>query len=101
MVDASRKKELTRAAREADRSAFRGGMPLDPESARALFDAVDAALRDHRCEHDHRLTIDAVRKTKLAPEIVIPWLTANGGGCDCEVIANVEPKVEEAFEWDR
>jgi hypothetical protein len=28
---------------------------------------------------------------------VIPWLEKNGGYCDCEVIANVEEAVSDAF----
>lgn len=100
-VDALRKKELKNAAREADRRSFIERMPLDPQSAKELFDTVNAALEDHGCKDDHRLTAEALRKMGLTPENTLIWLRDNGGGCDCEVIANVELRVEEAFRWDR
>ena len=99
MVD--RKKELKKAAREADRSSFIERMPLEPERARALFDAIDAALQGRECKDDHRLTTEAMRKMGLTPETALTWLTDSGGGCDCEVIANVEPTVEDALGWGR
>ena len=97
MVNKRRKSELKKAAREAERSSFLNRMPVSPVAALALFNAVDEALQEHGCSSDFRLTQAYADEAGIVSASMLAWLKEAGAGCDCEVIANVEPAVEEAL----
>ena len=63
---------------------------------RPLFGHLDSELGNHPCDHTLRLTTAWLVANGHEPERVVPWLRENGGYCDCEVLANVEDKLEEA-----
>lgn len=44
---------------------------------------------------DHSLTLGNSGKTKVDVEIVLDWIVNEGGGCDYEVLYNVEERFEE------
>ena len=88
---ASRKRERaeTRASESAEWDEH---MVLEPEELRALINHLDAELGDVPCEHTLRLT-QAWAKTRGKDwEKLRPSLAHFGGGCDCEVLANVDPE---------
>jgi hypothetical protein len=86
-----RRKELRRQLRAQERTKLEAGMPLSHRQLRALFDHLDAALAEG-CEHDLRLTRAWLRAKKLDEARIVPWLMEMGGGCDCEVLGNVEDR---------
>lgn len=96
MMDADRKRELKKAARQAEREAFLKGMPVSVAEAHDLFDRVDSALEANPCHGDLRYALAACEELSLSPATLLPWLREQGGGCDCEVLANVEERVEDA-----
>jgi hypothetical protein len=96
-MDADRRTALKKAARQAEREAFLQEMPFSPAVARTFFDKVDDALKADSCRHDLRHTLAACEELALSPDALLPWLYERGGGCDCEVIANVEEQVEDAI----
>jgi hypothetical protein len=96
MVDEDRKRELKKAAREAERGAFLERMPFRPNLAFTLFDKLDGALSADACDHAFRHSIAASGELGLSADVVLAWLKDEGAGCDCEVLANIEPRVEEA-----
>lgn len=59
-----------------------------------LFDYLDDRS-GAGCDHTHRVTLEFLRECNLPASMVIPWLEAHGGYCDCEVLANVEQHCEE------
>jgi len=36
------------------------------------------------------LTTEFLQNKKIAINSVLDWIVENGGGCDCEVLANIE-----------
>jgi len=96
MVDADRKRDLKKAAREAERQAFLKEMPIGAVSARNLFDMVGDSLEMDSCHDDLRHTLAACEVLGFSADSVLPWLRQQGAGCDCEVLANVEEHVESA-----
>jgi hypothetical protein len=67
-------------------------MPLDERTLYELIRTVDESCRADGCDNSHRFTrrfLEArglpVGKTEMA-------LLAQGGGCDCEVVLNVDPE---------
>jgi hypothetical protein len=85
-----RRKALQRQARDQQRAQARAAQPLNDDQLRELFDALDEQLSSGPCDHTLRLTRQFLDSAGASAETVIPWLVEHGGGCDCEVLANVE-----------
>ena len=67
-------------------------MPLEPDQLLALIDAIDAQVEAVGCQHDLRLTRAWLEERGLPTALVEFALIAQGGGCDCEVVLNVDPE---------
>jgi Protein of unknown function (DUF2695) len=104
-MDRERKKELKRAANAEIQSGFLGGMPMCLDQVIALIEHTGNQLhsRDPRLSPacDHTLSISRAWCIENGADVdrVLGWLCDNGGGCDCEVIFNVDSRLEEALEW--
>ena len=85
-----RRKEALRLARERQRAEARAALPLPDCDLQAMFDELDRKLPSHGCDHTRRLTRLFLERRGLPIEAVLTWLDANGGFCDCEILANVE-----------
>ena len=64
--------------------------PLAETQTKALFDWLDVELPRQGCDHTLRLTQQWLSEHGHRSEPVVEWLNANGGFCDCEVLANAE-----------
>lgn len=84
-----RRKDLKRQWKQQEQARLEAGMPLSHEDLTALFDYLDEALADG-CDRTLRFTRSYLASRNLEEERIIPWLVERGGGCDCEVLANVE-----------
>ena len=61
-----------------------------------LFDYVDEKLETNDgCDHSLTFTREFLEKQKVDVESVLDWIINEGGGCDCEVLYNVEERFEE------
>ena len=76
------------------KESFRASLPMPEEMFRELFDYLDERLGEEDCRHDLRLTTAFLAAQDCDVETVLEWLAENGGGCDCEVLANIEDKFE-------
>ena len=76
------------------KEAFLSSLPMSADLFRELFDYLDERLREDGCEHDFRLTETFLSEQDCDAEAVLEWLEENGGGCDCEVLANIEEKFD-------
>lgn len=65
-------------------------MPAD--LFRELFDCLDERLAEEGCHDGLRMTEAFLDSHDCDTEAVLEWLKENGGGCDCEVLANAEEK---------
>lgn len=69
---------------------------MDEELFWNLFDYVDEKLEENDgCDHSLIFTREFLEKQKVDVEIVLDWIVNEGGGCDCEVLYNVEERFEE------
>lgn len=62
-------------------------MPLAIEQLHRLLEYLDSNL--DACDHTTRLTSIFLRAENVTPDPVLGWLAAQGGYCDCEVLANL------------
>ena len=79
-------------ARARESAEWDEHMVLEPEQLRALLSYLDANLADTPCEHTLRLTLAWARERGIDKDRLVPSLAHFGGGCDCEVLANVDPE---------
>jgi hypothetical protein len=95
-MDKAQRKQQLNAWRDQQRKAAIAAFPLPANDLRSLFTSLDESLSAATCDHSLRFTIAwlSARKVEQAP--VVEWLRSQGGYCDCEVLANVEEKVDEA-----
>ena len=64
-------------------------LPLSKSDLKALFDWLDETA-DDGCDGTLRRTQEFLHERNLPEAAVTDWLLRYGGGCDCEVLANVE-----------
>ena len=76
------------------KEAFLASLPMSAELFRELFDYLDEELSDEDCRDDLRLTTAFLESQDCDTEAVLSWLEENGGGCDCEVLGNIEEKFD-------
>ena len=91
------KDEKRRALAEYKRrqkEAFLSSLPMSANLFRELFDYLDERLSEVCCEHDFRLTQTFLEGQDCDAEAVLEWLEENGGGCDCEVLGNIEEQFD-------
>jgi hypothetical protein len=95
MTDKQRKRELKRQAKarmtEQAETNWEENMLLEPEQLRALLDYLDEALAEEGCDHTLRLTGRWATEKGIDANALAASLADFGGGCDCEVLANVDP----------
>ena len=87
-MDKARKKELLKGYKAKEKQNFKDSLPMDEELFWNLFDYVDEKLEaNDGCNHSLTFTREF--------ESVLDWIINEGGGCDCEVLYNVEGRFEE------
>lgn len=95
-MDKARKKELLKAYADEQRQSFNDSLPMDEELFWQLFDYVDEKLEiNDGCDHSLTFTREFLEKQSVDVESVLAWIINEGGGCDCEVLYNVEERFEE------
>jgi len=75
---------VARQQREAE-----AAMPISKLDLKALFDRLDETALEG-CDGTLCRTWGFLRERSLPEAEITDWLMDYGGGCDCEVLANVE-----------
>ena len=93
-MDKNRKKELLRQYQEQQNQELLKGLNTDIENIRELLDHLDEYFSEESCDDTLKETEVFLKRNKIEVESTLNWLRDNGGYCDCEVLANVEDKIE-------
>lgn len=93
-MDKAEKKRLLKNWKDAEKEKFEDTIPMPREKFKELFDYLDDQLETNDCIHDLRLTVEFLNNHQIPVEPVIEFLQSNGGYCDCEVLMNVEDRLE-------
>jgi hypothetical protein len=92
------KRELKRRGkalmRERADSEWDEHMVLEPEQLRALLDHLDERLTHELCDHTLRGTRAWAEANGVDADALESSVVHFGGGCDCEVLANVDPETD-------
>jgi hypothetical protein len=89
-------KKMKAKWRDRQQKAALAALPLPVPELRAMFDMLDAEFQRQGCDHTRRLTRAWLESRGHDVVRVLAWLDAQGGFCDCEILANVEEKVDDA-----
>ena len=89
-------KRMKAQRRDQQRKAAPAALPMPVAELKALFDMLDVEFPRQGCDHTRRLTRAWLENRGHDVEKVFGWLDTQGGFCDCEILANVEEKVDEA-----
>jgi len=90
---AERERRRLRAEyKRSERRAWEAQLPLTLADLRALLDHLDTELGVRGCDHTFAATEAWLAAHEHDVERVIEGLRTLGGGCDCEVLANVDPE---------
>ena len=73
---------------------WRERMVLEPEQLKALLDYLDERLPVDGCDHTLRLTRAWASAHAVDFDELVKSVEHFGGGCDCEVLANVDPQTQ-------
>ena len=86
------RRRLRAEYKRSERRAWEAQLPLTLAGLSALLDPLDTELGVRGCDHTFTATEAwlAAREHDLAR--VIEGLRTLGGGCDCEVLANIDPE---------
>lgn len=93
-MDKADKKRLLKEFKRKEQENFEHSLPMSRELFHQLFDFLDEKLGDSDCNNDLRFTKEFLSNNHVHEEVVLPWLLEHGGGCDCEVLNNVEERFE-------
>lgn len=99
-MDAEQKKKRKAQVRNQQRKAALAALPLPVAELKALFDMLDAELPVKGCDHTRRLTQAWLETLGHPVESVFAWLDTQSSYCDCEILANVEERVNDATKAD-
>ena len=95
-MDKARKKELLKNYKAKEKQNFKDSLPMDEEVFWELFDYLDERLEEQDgCDHSLSLTRSFLETKGVDVDSILDWIVDNGGGCDCEVLYNVEERFEE------
>ncbi|RBY84169.1 DUF2695 domain-containing protein [Blastococcus sp. TF02A-26] len=90
----ARRKQLKDDYLRAEQAANAALMPIDRDQLESLLDHVDAALEEAGgCDDSPRFTDEWAEQHGVDVDRLHEGLLEWGGGCDCEVVANVEPEL--------
>jgi hypothetical protein len=92
-ADKKARQQRARAAmREQATGEWDQHMILEPRQLKALLDQLDERLPTEGCDHSLRLTRAWAEENAVDPDALEQSVSEFGGGCDCEVLVNVDPQ---------
>lgn len=83
-------RENIKAWKKKQEEEFLASLPFSEQKFQDLFDYLDKQLEKTPCEHDFRLTKKFLRRKLINFDKYIDFFIEHGGGCDCEVLMNME-----------
>lgn len=93
-TEKQRRKELAQQAKAVESTSLLASLPVSLKQLEALFDYLDNKLSEEGCNDTLQHTEHFAAEAQVPYEALKDWLATQGGYCDCEVLANVEEKVE-------
>ncbi|MDF1682202.1 DUF2695 domain-containing protein [Ponticaulis sp.] len=91
------KKRIKKEIRDRERTQFIESMPFRANELRKVLKQLDRELSKAGCDHTLKKTLYIIRILSIDEDTAVIWLHDHGGYCDCEVLANIEGRFEDAM----
>lgn len=85
-----RRQAIVEEIRREEKAKAEVKMPISKPDLKALFQYVEVRFREYGCDNTLKFTIEFLSHQQLSEDTIIGWLIDEGGGCDCEIMCNVE-----------
>lgn len=92
-AEKARRSVIKRSIRAEEQNAILTTLPISMDTLNELFDFIDEKLGMAGCDDTLRFASDFIELNSLPNEALTDGLRANGGYCDCEIIANVQEEI--------
>lgn len=83
-------RENIKAWKKVQEEEFLASLPFSEQEFLDLFDFLDEKLEKSPCQHDFKLTKKFLKSKLIEFDKHIDFFIEHGGGCDCEVLMNME-----------
>ncbi len=90
MADNLNRKQKIKAWKKDQEVKFLASLPFTQQIFQELFDFLDVRLESDLCAHDFKLTTQFLKSKNIDINNHLSFFIDNGGGCDCEVLMNME-----------
>ena len=94
-MNKEQRKAMLKQYKDGQKNSFVNSLPMSCDIFHELFDYLDERLSEEDCNHNLEMTEEFLKQRNIPIEEVEDWLMKNGGGCDCEVLLNVEELFDE------
>jgi Protein of unknown function (DUF2695) len=91
-----RRKTVMIELRKKAGEEFESSLPKPRDLFKKLFDYLDIQFGEKACDNTLLLTVHFLKTNNIInSEMVVRWIQEHGGGCDCEVLADIEDSFED------
>ena len=94
-MNKEQRKAMLKQYKDGQKNSLVNSLPMSCDIFHELFDYLDERLSEEDCNHNLEMTEEFLKQRNIPIEEVEDWLMKNGGGCDCEVLLNVEELFDE------
>ena len=94
-MNKDQRRAMIKQYKDEQKNKFINSLPISCDIFHKLFDYLDERLSEEHCNNNLKMTEEFFKQCNIPIEKVEDWLIENGGGCDCEVLANVEDLFDE------
>jgi len=91
-------RENIKAWKKVQEVAFLASLPFSEQEFLDLFDFLDEQLEKSPCQHDFKLTKKFLKGKLIDFDKHIDFFIEHGGGCDCEILMNMEELIPKSNE---
>ncbi len=90
-----RRNEIKRSMRKGEKEAILNSCPIPVENLNGLFEFLESKLVDSECKDRFTIAFEYLDTRGLMKEAFVDWSLENGGGCDCEILFNIEGAIND------
>ena len=90
-----RRRQIQLELAKKEKETFLNNLPYSEEFLTELFDFLDEQVETTGCQHNYNLTVKFLKSHNMTfTDSAIKWFQEYEGFCDCEILYNIEEKLE-------
>ena len=94
-TEKERRSKIKRELKQKEEQKILDALPISIDGLQKCFDFLDKKLSEKGCDNTFKFTFGFIEQNNLPKNDLIQWFSDNGGFCDCEILMNVEDKIND------